>query len=153
MARTTTPAIPAKMYRHFAVVTLALTAAIAMFADGESQSSAVQLAGTRHPARARPAKPKLTGSPSPALGDDGTDNAFGTPSAGPGAGRSSDYTPYEGLLAAGYSRDYLDTLSAQDRQGLYAAVHRAGTVDPSHRAEAAALAAASAARSGARAVE
>ena len=40
MVRPVAPAIPASMYRHFAVITIALTSALALFADGETRATA-----------------------------------------------------------------------------------------------------------------
>ncbi|MBH5322486.1 hypothetical protein [Aurantiacibacter sediminis] len=40
MAKLSKPPIPLKMYKHFAVVTLSMTAAIAMFADSDHRSAA-----------------------------------------------------------------------------------------------------------------
>ena len=155
MARPHTSPVPAKMYRHFAIVTIALTAAVALFADGESRNAvAERVADHQREIQDRRGKhvvakaPQLAGNPAP-LADD-TANAFGTPSAGRYAVRTSGTTPFEALIAAGYSRDYVESLSAEDRQHLLAALHGGGAAAPDHAADAAALASASAARSGAR---
>ena len=37
MRRAVAPAVPPKAYRHFAIVTLAVTASLAMFAEGEGR--------------------------------------------------------------------------------------------------------------------
>ena len=89
--------------------------------------------------------PQLAGNPPP-LSDDS--DAFGTPSAGRFASRESNATSFDDLIAAGYAREYLESLSSDDRQHLLAGIRRAGAAAPEHAAEAAALAAASAARSG-----
>lgn len=39
MARISTPSVPVKMYKHFAVITVLLTATIAVFADGGNQQA------------------------------------------------------------------------------------------------------------------
>lgn len=41
MAKISKPPVPAKLYKHFAVVTVVLTATIALFADGESREAVV----------------------------------------------------------------------------------------------------------------
>ena len=52
MRRAVTPAIPPSMYRHFAIVTLALTTGLAMFAQGENREAQAAQAP-----RAQPTKP------------------------------------------------------------------------------------------------
>ena len=42
MRRAVTPAIPPSMYRHFAIVTVALTMGLAMFADGENREDSTK---------------------------------------------------------------------------------------------------------------
>jgi hypothetical protein len=39
VTRASTPPVPAKLYRHFAVVTLVITVGMAMFADGENREA------------------------------------------------------------------------------------------------------------------
>ncbi|MCB2065834.1 MAG: hypothetical protein KDE15_04235 [Erythrobacter sp.] len=39
MARISPPSVPVKMYKHFAVITVLLTATIALFADGENRQA------------------------------------------------------------------------------------------------------------------
>ena len=52
-----TQPIPAKIYRHFAVVTIAITLCIAMFADGENRQALEQQFAARHkPQSANPRK-------------------------------------------------------------------------------------------------
>lgn len=153
MARTRTPPIPANMYRHFAILTIALTASVALFADGESRNAVTQrVADHRREVQDRPGKhlvakaPTLAGTPRPPADDS---DAFGTPSAGRFANRASSATAFDDLIAAGYAREYLESLTPEDRQHLLVGVRRAGAAVPEHAAEAAALGAASAARSGA----
>ena len=43
MAKLTKPPIPAKMYKHFAVATVSLTGAIAMFADDGNRDRRIVL--------------------------------------------------------------------------------------------------------------
>jgi hypothetical protein len=65
MRRTASPAITAQMYRHFAVVTLALTALMAFFADGEKQQALAAEAMPRHSEKLRRAAPKELGPLAP----------------------------------------------------------------------------------------
>lgn len=139
------------MYRHFAVATLALTAAVAMFADGTQRTALTQhMAGRQQRIQQRALKhtPILVGNPTP-LGDADDGWAIGTPSSGPTAGRARNMNPFDALLAAGYTRDYLETLSEEERQRLLTDRQHGAAASPNHRQQASALDRASAARSGA----
>jgi hypothetical protein len=59
MRRAANPAITAQMYRHFATMTVAITALIAFFANGEKQTAvaAQPVAALPAPAAKRPAPP------------------------------------------------------------------------------------------------
>ena len=158
MARLQTPAIPAKMYRHFAVLTLLLTASVAFFADGESREVvAAQVAETkqenavRRQSYARFGAPKLGAQQPDAVGrfsedDGGPDLAFGTPAAGvPIVNAASGVMASDDpLVRAGYPRAYLDKLSPEERLKLLESLQAS-------RSQGLSLAAASARRSGARA--
>lgn len=62
MAKITKPPVPAKLYKHFAAVTVVLTAAIAMFADEDQRAVAEQAEE-----RAAPSTPSARSTP--AYGD------------------------------------------------------------------------------------
>ena len=89
MRRTATPAITAQMYKHFATLTVACTALVAFFANGEKQQAVAAETATTRP-QASSLRPQAELQPSPALqsqtGDDtgswGDDTAgFGQPAA------------------------------------------------------------------------
>ena len=85
MRRTHTPAIPPQLYRHFAIVTIVLTLALAMFAEGENGEAARALATQQQAQVPRtPTPPKLvvaSSAPQPAgdSGGGGWDLDFGSP--------------------------------------------------------------------------
>lgn len=98
MRRNSTPAITAKMYRDFAVTTVAITALIALFAGGERDDA---VAAEAHPSAeatqaADAGQPRK--KPEPAeedVGSWGTDVDFGRPSGG-GAFDAGAWTPSDG---------------------------------------------------------
>ena len=158
MRRAGTPAIPPKMYRHFAIVTLALTTGLAMFAQGENrEAQAAQVARpqpTRSPAPpvlAR-AAPSSTSQPSAsAWGSDSEfDNGFGKPMENLIGGGSSLIPDLDAIAAPGYSPEYLASLSAEEREMLLQGLQDNGMLAPDIQEERiAALSAASRRRSGA----
>jgi hypothetical protein len=164
MAKPLTPAIPAKVYRHFAVVTLLLTLTVAFFADGENrEAAAAQLAEKRQETKlrkesyARFGAPKLGAQQPATVGrfsedDGGPDLAFGAPTAGSPmvAGHSGVMGSDDPLIRAGYPRAYVERLSPEERRKLLESLQASGMLnDETRQARAAALAAASARRSGA----
>jgi hypothetical protein len=159
MVRTITPAIPAKMYRHFAVATLALTFAIAMLADGESRAAAdAHSEGNVPSTPARPtnsanfdgrngsaAQPAVVGRFS---NDDGIE--FGAPMDRPRGGAESSIAAVDSVQGLGYSPAYLDSLSDEEREALLASLAQSGMLSERSRKESAVqLTSASARRSGA----
>lgn len=98
MAKISKPPVPAKLYKHFAAVTILLTATIAMFAD-EDQRAAAEQAETRSApgkpaARATPAygEARLTRAEEETSGSFGSEGgSFGAPmmTTGNGGNRSS----------------------------------------------------------------
>lgn len=95
MAKISKPPVPVKLYKHFAAVTILMTAAIAMFAD-EDHRSVAEAAQARE-VQSRPAtpaapaygqatlaraEPQQTGG---AWGSD-SNNGFGSPMMNPGGG-------------------------------------------------------------------
>ena len=79
MRRNTTPAITSQMYRHFAVVTVSITALLAFFANGQSQQAAAANAPVSQTSRtplADAPKPKIVvESDSGSWGSDDGDSA------------------------------------------------------------------------------
>jgi hypothetical protein len=91
MRRAPRPAITAQMYRHFATMTVALTALIAFFANGEKQTAVAA-----PPVASRPATPaKPAPPPQSDVSDDagswGSDEGgdFGHPTSGTYSGAGS----------------------------------------------------------------
>lgn len=163
MARTSTPPIPAKMYRHFAVITIAFTALLALFADGENEQVVTQQVSERRQeialrqeSYARFGAPKLERqAPSgPAeFNDYDFDGNFGAPMnapLSPRGGGNSGVLPIEVQLEqAGYPKPYIASLSPEERRKLLENARPTGAAsEPDRRRQAAALAAASAQRSG-----
>ncbi len=96
MAQISKPPVPAKLYRHFAAVTVALTATIAMFADAEERAAAEPVALSESDAstnstpaygdaKLKRAEPESVGS----FGTENTDGSYGEPMMGGGGNRSS----------------------------------------------------------------
>ncbi len=86
MRRTRTPAITSQMYRHFAVVTVLLSATVALLANGgDEQAAASREAEQIRPTR--PEKPHLVQAKASPSGDSGTwgsddSDGFGQPTMG-----------------------------------------------------------------------
>ena len=166
MARALPSAIPPKMYRHFALFTVALTTGIAMFADGENREAAAaqveehrEQEAIRQASEAKTAKPTIarrTASPHHRFApeSEGFDESFGAPMELPTGwnvaagmlptGRATEATQ------AGYSEGYLASLEAQERDLLLKGLEHEGLLSSDERERRiAALSAASQARSGA----
>jgi hypothetical protein len=90
MRRASTPAIPPKLYRHFAIVTVVIAAGLALFADGDNREpQAAQVAPA--PPAADPKPPGIAWA-EPTTGADSTsggwdevdfDSSFGAPMDAP----------------------------------------------------------------------
>jgi hypothetical protein len=158
MRRAATPAIPPKMYRHFALVTVLLTAVVAMFASGENRKAVTthieqqtEENELRRESYARFGAPKIGGSPAPTVGSFADDvGEFGRPMDNPSGGLSSSVMArQERAEAAGYSPEYLASLSPAERELLLSGLEENGLLTEQARADrGAALAAASSRRSG-----
>lgn len=172
MARRKPPAVPtARIYRHFAVVTLLLTGAVALFADGENRAAMAEEIAERQQrdalARASAEKfgpPKLIKAGAPDGGGSfGPDiGEFGAPmdgGGGTGSGSGSGYIPDEdlalGFVPAAYARYGLSeaewaALSEEEREALRreAEAEAARADTPERALQVERLKAASAARSG-----
>jgi hypothetical protein len=155
--RRATPAIPPKMYRHFAVVTILLTAGLALFAEGENGDAARALVA-REPANARLAgQPQLVRAApasawfSPTSEADASDFEFGSPMDDAVASDDGALAPgLEQAQEAGYSEEYLASLGAEERELLLDGLRENGMLSPEIRDDhARSLAAASSRRSGA----
>ncbi len=90
MAQISKPPIPLKMYKHFAVSTVALTACIAMFADSDNRAAmAEQVAEHEQQQELRAASAEITSPPELVRRDIETPGSFGGEgggSAGSGGG-------------------------------------------------------------------
>lgn len=164
MARPLPSVIPPKMYRHFALVTVLLTASVAMFADGESRQAATTQAAkdaeapVQQERLAPPASPPVSGRASDrherfvqSGGFDGFDASFGMPmdrAMGSLATHANRLAPE--ATQTGYSAAYLASLDAAERELLLYGLQQEGMLSPGERERrTAALVAASEARSGA----
>src|SRR5690606_37238132 len=126
MRRTVTPAIPPKMYRHFALVTVLLTAAMAMFANGENRKAATAHVESKVEESDQPEESgsvfgtRNCGDPAPVVGSFGDDGIpFGRPMDIPLGGLSSSVVAkMEGAETAGYSPEYLASFIREERDLL-----------------------------------
>lgn len=141
MAQLKMPPIPVKMYRHFAVVTIALTGVLALFADGENREIVeTHLAERQQQAELRRISAERAGPRVVAAGSDMTagsfpDDAgsFGAPtdtSVSGGGGRSGGFSspnrppqararsgPRRAVIP-GYAPEYTDGLGEADYRQL-----------------------------------
>jgi hypothetical protein len=140
------------MYRHFAIVTVLLTAGVAMFAEGENrQAQATPVVQTAKPAA--PVALATTGTQrEPGWWDTETDfdNSFVRPMGRLLGGGGNGLIPdLDETLVPGYSPEYLASLSEEERELLLAGLQENGMLVPDIRSRrSAALSAASIRRSG-----
>lgn len=92
MAMISKPPVPAKLYRHFAVVTVVLTATIALFADGEGREAVSgHIEQRQEDARIQRASQEITGPPRLVRSEATLQGSFGNESDS-GYGRPMDST-------------------------------------------------------------
>ncbi len=159
MVQISKPPIPMKLYRHFAVVTLALTAFLALFATGENEELRQQ---AQSPQSATPS-PSASNAPrygqarmSQANGggsfgvEASGDDSFGQPGIKGGSDRfiNSSNLPAANSENAGFTEAYLDTLSEEELAELLRAMREGGVDDSERRQASAVMEAASRRRSG-----
>ena len=96
MAQLSKPPVPAKLYKHFAAVTVALTATIAMFADADERAvaepvsqSAPNAKADKTPLFGEARLVRAEGQMEGSFGGENTDGGFGEPMIGAGDNRSS----------------------------------------------------------------
>jgi hypothetical protein len=77
MRRAPNPAITAQMYRHFATMTVALTALVAFFASGEKRTAVAA-----QPVATRPATPAPAPAPPPQSDDSDDTGSWGSDDGG-----------------------------------------------------------------------
>ena len=156
MRRAVAPAVPPKAYRHFAIVTLAVTASLAMFAEGEGRER--KGAPTARPTSAVASAP-ATLAVSPDFeesayegwdNDDDSDNGFGSAGGPVFGGSRSSFTPdLDNLALPDFPEEYLASLSEAERELLLQGLRENGMLTPELREQRrAALEAASVRRSG-----
>lgn len=149
------------MYRHFALVTVLLTACLALFAEGENREALTARTEERKPSaeagQPRVAKLRTSGADQNASASrfsdewEVFDTAFGRPPQDPFARRNSSAISLAELAeAAGYTPEYLAKLTPAERELLMQGLAESGVLSPAERKRRSAqLAAASARRSGA----
>jgi len=162
MAQLSKPPIPLKMYKHFAVATVSLTAGIAMFADADNRDAvATHVEEHEERARLQQASAEITTSPELIRRDQGNRGSFGEEagiSGAPTVTTQANNSGYAGparsagrISVAGYDQAYIDALSEDDYriflEAVPAASQRSGGDTASQRS---AIEAASARRSGRR---
>lgn len=153
------------MYRHFALVTVVLTAGLAMFVDGENREAvAAHIEDAARRAPPAPANPATLGASeaerkphvrAAEFASDGSvfDDTFGLPMDRPylRRGNTSALPPAVASQAslAGYSEEYLASLGDQERELLLKGLEEQGLLSSAERRrKSAALVAASHRRSG-----
>jgi len=149
MAKIAKPRVPAKMYRHFAFVTVGVTLLLAVFADGEGREAVVehvqererqaelQRISDRHTDR-----PHLTmrGGTAPTSFDVGESDNFGQATLKVHASGGSIPVRATGPQSAGqralpgYSSAYLDSLSDEEYQKLLNQLRQTGMLSADERA-------------------
>lgn len=129
MRRSVTPVVPPRLYRHFAVATLLLTATVAMFAEGENRQAQAASAASGPPAAAPPAM-RIAAShqaPQPAPDwwevDSSSDAEIAPVDGDTGFGSENGAAP-------GDSPDYAGSLSESERELLLAGTQESGLLDP-----------------------
>ena len=163
MAQIRKPAVPPKLFKHFAMATVALTAAVAMLADGSHRDAKADgeltQAAEADAARERPALLRRDIDRANRASDGGdfygdSASAFGAPMVEPvrSGGTIEPRQASRGGIrppVAGYAQDYLDSLSDKEYDALVEGLREAGMLDPDQRElQVAALERESASRSG-----
>lgn len=137
MRRSVTPVIPPSMYRHFAIITVVLTAGLAMFADGENREAraapATPTAKPAAPVTLATAAPTAESRPSPGWwdGEPEFDNDFGQP-AEPvsGSGSSSELADATATPSPRRSPAGPASLTEEERELLLAGLQNGATPAP-----------------------
>lgn len=161
MAQLSKPPIPLKMYKHFAVATVSLTAGIAMFADsGNRGAVADHIEQREEQARLQQASAQITSPPEITRRDEGVSGSFGeetgisgAPAVAPQVNNSWGSTSPAGRRenVPGYNQAFIDGLSEVEyRAFLQALPPEMRSDSPERAAQRAAIEAASARRSGRR---
>ena len=149
MAQISKPPIPLKMYRHFAIVTIVLTACLALLAESENAElqQAQQPAASRPAARPSPSstprygQAQLNVDPAATAGSFADEDSIKPQSYRGATGRSGQFIntsnlPLPGSENAGFTREYLDSLSDEELEELLRQLRAGGVEDPERRAQA-----------------
>ncbi len=131
MAKLSKPTIPLKLYKHFAVVTLVMTAAIAMFADSDHRhvQAQTEVLTVREAAQvAQNELPRLIGADEiRTLGSFGSEGgSYGAPTVS-AAGNSSYPRPASAVPAGrvsvkGYDQAWIDAMSEEEYAAFLEAI-------------------------------
>ena len=150
MAQITKPAIPAKMYRNFAIITIAMTAGLAFLADNQNAEALAEPSAQATPS------PSASAVREPAYGrvdfryGDGINVGNGyedyhetAPGGGGGGGSarfiSSSNLPAPGSENAGFTREYLDSLTEEELAQLLRELRASGVDNAATRQQAMAV--------------
>ncbi len=85
MAKISKPPVPAKLYKHFAAVTILLTATIAMFADEDQRAAAEQVQSRSTSSEPAPRNTPAYGEARLTRAEEGASGSFGSEGGGYGA--------------------------------------------------------------------
>ena len=85
MAKISKPPVPAKLYKHFAAVTIVLTATIAMFADEDQRAAAEQVQSRSTSSKPAPRSTPAYGEARLTRAEESTSGSFGSEGGGFGA--------------------------------------------------------------------
>ncbi|MWV28155.1 hypothetical protein [Aurantiacibacter rhizosphaerae] len=161
MAKISTPPVPAKLYKHFAAVTITLTAAIAMFADADQRAAAntppPDTVVTRQveeiPRYGRAILERAEGGMEGSFGGDNTDGGYGQPMIGAGGDNRSAIVKRPAHTGRqplpNMTPEEVAALSVEEYERLRALYVRAGVIEDVDRsAQMSEIEAASARRAG-----
>ncbi|MDE1466860.1 hypothetical protein [Aurantiacibacter sp. D1-12] len=137
MAKLSKPPIPLKLYKHFAMATLALTATIAMFADSDQREARAEQAGIEEEPvtvaeaadKVEAQAPRLIGAEEVrtrgSFGDEGG-GSYGAPTVSSwGTGGSADYAraePAGRISVRGYDQAWIDAMSETEYRAFLEAL-------------------------------
>ncbi|KLI63764.1 hypothetical protein [Aurantiacibacter marinus] len=164
MAQLSKPPIPLKMYKHFAMATISLTAGIAMFADSDNRHAVSNHIEEREQnARLQQASAEITTPRELIRRDRGTQGTFGdeagisgSPTVTPRSSNSGSFAPPQTgrrSAVAGYEQAFIDGMSEAEYRAFLAALPpQMRGADANDAEQRAAIEAASARRSGRRGI-
>ena len=134
MRRSLAPVVPPSMYRHFAVVTVLLTAILAMFAEGEdlqAQAAPAAAVPADTPAAPRIVASHLAPQPPPEWWEE--DSSSDGDIAGVPGTDGGMVSGFDDIEAPGGSSERAASLSEEERELLLAGMQESGVLDPAAR--------------------